>query len=84
MEKSRKWFSIKVNMDGYVLLRKLAALLGLRQYKVVFVSLLLLDLLLLGETEKAKQVLALLHNRLESRKWLVDRMIETLNEVLER
>jgi len=83
MEEGRKWISVKVNTESYILLRRLAALLGLRQYKVVFVALLLLNLLLLGETEKAKQVLALLHNRLESRKWLVDRMIETLDEVLQ-
>jgi len=84
MPSGRKWFSVKINMDGYFLLRKLSATLNLRQYQVMYAALSLMYFLLIDDADKARQVLNMLKERMERQKWAVDSILKTLDEVLER
>jgi len=82
--KQEKWKSLKLNMEAYVLLRKLSLTLGLRQYYVVYIALALLYFLLIGDIEKARQIIIKMKDRMERMEWAVENIMRTLNDVLER
>jgi len=78
----RKWRTVKLNEETYILLRRLSALLGLRQYETVFVSLLFLYTLLRGDFDSAKALIEKLKVRADRMKWLVDNALKALDEIL--
>jgi len=84
MAVGRKWWSVKIDKDCYLLLRRLSATLSLRQYQVMYSALALMNYLLVGEAENAEQVLNMMKERMERQKWAADNMLKTLKEVLER
>jgi len=83
-ERRRKWKTVKVNEEAYVLLRKISALLGLRQYEVMFIALLLMYTMMLEDVENTRKILEKLKERMIRQKWLVDNMIIVLDEILKR
>jgi len=83
-EKKKKWKTIKVNEEAYILLRKISALLGMREYEVVFVSLFMMYAMMQEDVENAKKVLERLKERVVRQKWLINNIMNTLDEILKR
>jgi len=83
VEVGRKWKTVKVNMEGYVLLKKMSALLGLKHYEVVFICLAFVYSLIRGDVEDAKKIVGRLRERVERQKWIVDNIMKSLDEILE-
>jgi len=82
-EKKRKWRTIKVSEECYVLLKRLSSLLGMRQYEVVFVSLLFMYMLLRGDFDEAKRIVEKLKERADKVKWLIENAMRALDEIFE-
>jgi len=80
----RKWRTVKVNEETYILLRRLSALLGMRNYETVFTALLFLYTLLRGDVDEAEAVLKKLKERADRQKWLVENALRTLDEIFKR
>jgi len=81
-EEKKKWRTIKVNEEAYILSRRLSVLLGMRQYEVVFVSLLFMYMLLRGDFDEAKRIIEKLKVRADRMKWLLDNALKALDEIL--
>jgi len=83
-EEKRKWRTVKVSEETYVLMRRLSALLGLRQYETVFVSLLFMYMILRGDFDEAKRIIEKLKERADRIKWLLDNALKALDEIFNK
>jgi len=83
-EEEKKWRSIKVNEETYVLMRRLSAMLNMRNYEVVFISLSLIYMLIRGDVDGAKAIVEKVKGRAERQKWLINNVMNTLDEILKR
>jgi len=81
-EKKRKWRTIKVNEEAYILSRRLSSLLGMRQYEVVFVSLLFLHLILRGDFDNARALIEKLKVRADRVRTILENAAKALDEIL--
>jgi len=81
-EEKKKWRTIKVNEEAYILSRRLSSLLGMRQYETVFVSLLFLHLILRGDFNSARVLIEKLKARADRVRTILDNALKALDEIL--
>jgi len=80
----KKWISVKINEEAYILMRKLSALLGMKNYEIIFICLAFVYSLIRGDVEDAKKIVGRLRERVERQKWIVDNIMRSLDEILEK
>ena len=80
--KRRRYRSVKIDEDSYILLEKISALMGMRKRSVLTMSVVLLCCILDGREEYVRRIIEKLRERYQKRLKRIEKMMETLESIL--